>query len=397
MAIIKIQTITSLEQVMSSRRQTVIVAKTTEDFAIVEAAVKALSRPISPRVLTLPDERPAEAHQARKWFDNLLAGAEQDNDRRLLIFPPLEDVASATLLMAASEGGIRLVTSIVASDVETALRSLQAYGFCHDVLSSLQLYDLTTNRHRNFCRVAAEPLRAARTPVARLASPIKLSLTDYIQRTRETFTKRWQTIRDLPFAGIREIGDINHLFRHRKADYKSIPGVKPEKAFGIVTDLGLLEVWVHVSLGFKEYIPIFQAAARDVHGFHYYGGGKFHLDHAFSRHAAKEDRASFVRLFPIEAQVNTSWNHVEKFLPHGTAGRRSKHILDWFIMSKLLGICAPTLRHDGTIDRGLNRIVEELVQANAISDHEREQAHEGLSDLYQSVFRGISIRSNRHR
>ncbi|MFL0690722.1 MAG: hypothetical protein ACJLUP_00860 [Agrobacterium tumefaciens] len=394
MAIIKIQTITSLEDVMPSGRQTLVIAKSPEDFATIEATVKALSQGVPTRVLTLPEVRPVEAHQARKWFDNLLAVAEQDNDEGLLIFPPIEDVASATLLMAASEGGIRLITSIVATDVETALRSLQSYGFGHDELSSLQLYDLTTSRHRKFCRVLAEPQQAARAPVVRLASPMKLSLTDYIHRTREALTRRWQMTRDLPFAGITEIDDIKHLFRHRKADYRRIPGVKPETAFGIVTDLGLLEVWVHFSLNFKDYIPIFQVAARDVHGFHYYGGGKFHLDHAFSRNSAKQDgRANFVRLFPIEAQVNTSWNHVEKFLPHGIAGRRSKHILDWFIMSKLLGICAPTITHDRTIERGLRRIVEELVQANAINDHEREEALEGLEDLYRAVSRGVSIRS----
>lgn len=200
------------------------------------------------------------------------------------------------------------------------------------------------------------------------------------------------------YTGITSLADLKPRLRHRHADYKMIPGFSREQGFGLVNTDRVVEVWVNSTLGFRTYIPLFDKAMATFHGFHYIwqNNHRFQLDHAFNREASKNlPGSSFVLLTPIPGAVNGSWNQIERDIALDPLGNKIVQFGTWFILPKLIGIHAPTEKHDRTIQRGLDRIKDELLEAGAITRDELEVAERGLKEFYTGVLRGREIRKKK--
>ncbi|MGN7802496.1 hypothetical protein ACTJKE_07145 [Ensifer sp. 22521] len=416
MPIIKITNISDIRRATLRYRKTVIVRP--EGVAGPELSVcQGLRGCYSVRLRDPP--YPETPQQCSVWFrDEHYAAKRRDDGDTLVVFPDVVDFVSGQFAREAFYLACFAVT-VVADSVEDAVTSLWGHGISGEEIAEAQFLDLTGEPSTHSVALPERVIPAP--PVFSIPSPNGMSLDDYVANTRSALIRRWTSdVNDTAFTGVFSVADLKARFRNGYAKRYDLSTRRRKKTslradsvnhvdehlddghldgFGAITKNGLLEVWVNAALDHRGYAPLFRQAAMQAHGFDYdvENRGRFDLDHAFGRKISIEhSRAKYVLLVPIRKQFNRSWGYIERFTAHDPIGHPAMQQATWFTMPKMLGLYAPSLSRDGTIENGLLRISRELLECGAIFSHQTQEAILGLKDLYQGVWRGKDVVEKRH-
>ena len=349
-------------------------------------------------VMTTDMANPLLSEQERLDHSNDLVNTMIDNNHSKIYFlSDLVPIAAVQLFLFACVSGLRCVAFVEASGVKDAARSLLKMDATADDLTQFNFINRTAlpcpSTVTTFITLRSQ---SPRSKVVLLARPIKCDLLEYNRLLRSSLISRWKSAgRDFVYTGITSLKDVRPRLRHRLADYKKIPGFSRDEGFGLLNTAHVLEVWVNALVDFKTYIPLFDQAMHSYHGFHYIyqNRGRYDLDHAYSNISSKNKAgSSFVLLTPVLKAVNRSYNSIEKDLARDPLGNNTVQFGTWFIFPKLVGIYAPTLARDRTVERGLDRVRDELFRMGAISKQELVLTKQDLREFYGGVLRGRTIR-----